>query len=479
MRAWKLMSAVAVATSLIACGGGGGEEASKALEETSYYTSKPITSISISHPNACFTSSVTPVDMDGDGKKDLAMHFWCNKWDAPIGFDGPTLDIFKVYLNRGDRFEDGTIQLFGSEAVSLGGATRKVVQADFNSDGKIDLAYAVNREDGRPIGENITVAETQATVVTSTMNSTYSIDRLGDAAWYHAVDTYQTSASTRSVVFQGFSNKLPQMFSNSHDTWLRDSENLPNLSGLTFRFLKSSLDQSKDDIVITVGQNDATQLEIYTKSPTDWIKGDGFYPKVDQRTIPLIGWNGDQFLANRIEINGNSYTGAGFDDSCLLKRYPNESSIFIGKFSGRRLPEGYSGQTLKETELPIEFDLMAFEPLNGNLNKINLNLTPAISEEFFNFIYCDDINLDGYDDIVLSMQRIGGTPDIYLNNKNGGFNRMPQTIYPTGIATNGESRAILSDLDNDGISDLILFELFTSPKVINIYKGNKRLQIIN
>lgn len=443
--------------------------------ENGYFSSQPVASISVSDANACWTQFVTPIDMDGDGKKDFAIHFWCAQWNMPFGFNGPTPNTFKVFLNKGTHYSNGNSQLFGVDEVSLGGATRKVVVADFNNDGRMDLAYAVNREDGRPIGDSISLAAAQATVVTSKSNNMYGIDRLGPANWYHAVDVYQTGPNTKSVVLHGFHNTNAKSFSNLNGNWVSDSEPLPFLNGLTYRFMKSLPSKVNDDLIVTVGQTGATALDIYSKTNSGWQKGVGYSPPVTTNSVPVIAWNGDPFMGNRIDIGTDSYTGAGFDDSCLIKRSPTSRAMFIGKFSGRKLPQGYSGQTVNETDMPIVYDLMAFDVVSGNLQKVDLGLDTPLGSEFFNFIECTDVNGDGYDDLVISIQSNSGIPVVYLNDKSNKFLKVSQNVFANIPSAGNVARSILADMDGDGINDLVVFTLHNEPQIIRVYKGLKKL----
>lgn len=471
-----------IAAALSACGGGSGGNStvetttpvSATLSGSGFFSDMPISTINVSDANACFTQFVVPVDMNKDGQKDLAMHFWCNQWNMPAGFNGPTPNTFKVYLNNGNSFENGNVRLFGAENIELGGASRKFVQADFNNDGSNELAFAINREDGRLIGNNLNVASSQSAVVTSSSNR-YAVSQLGTPNWFHAVDVYQTSATTKSVVFMGFSGTLSQSFSQVNGVWATDNIALPPLNALTYRFMKSSLDKVADDVIVTVGAGGPTTLDVYSKTSTGWQKGNGYNPTTIQSAIPLIAWNGDLFMGNKIDINGVSYTGAGFDDSCIIKRSPTSPALFVGKFSGNKLPAGYAGEPIRQNSLPLGFELMAFEIVNGSLRKVDLGLNPLLGSDFFNFFDCTDVNNDGYDDIVISRQRAGGLPDVYLNNTTGGFTKVAQTVYPIGNAI--ESRSILADLDGDKISELIVFTLNSSPQTIRVYKGIKKLQL--
>jgi hypothetical protein len=239
--------------------------------------------------------------------------------------------------------------------------------------------------------------------------------------------------------------------------------------------MKSSPTKTSDDLVVTVGRTAVTSLDVYSKNNSSWQKGVGYAPTVTTNAVPTIGWNGDSFMANRVDIGTDSYSGAGFDDSCVINRSPASPAIFVGKFSGRKLPRGYSGQTVKENDMPLTFELMAFEVVGGDLQKVDLGIDVPLDTEYFNFFDCTDVNGDGYDDIVLSIQRNSGIPVVYLNNKANKFIKLPQSFFPSISPASGVARSVLADMDGDGINDLIVFTLSSKPQNIQVYKGLKKL----
>jgi hypothetical protein len=471
----KFSIGLIVSLLVVACGGGGSTTTSTTEVNTAtYYSSTPISITGISDSSSCFFSLLTPIDMDGDGKKDLAAHFWCNQFNVAAGFNGPTPDSFKVFLNKSSVYEFGNQQIFGQSFVSLGGASRKVAFADINADGKPELAYVINREDGRPIGTNTSVAAAQSMILTSTSKG-YTLAPVGSPDWFHAVDIFQSDAVTKSVVYQGFNNVGPQTLSLTGNSWTPATFTIPSLSGLTYRFLKSNQTLASDDLVITGGLTDAASLDIFIKSALLWTQGTGFHPVVTPNAVTMTAWNGDVSQFNRIDIGPTSYVAAGFDESCKLKISPNSQEVFIGRFSGRKLPQNYSGQPVSETALPLYSELMGFQNVNGQLQKIELNLDSPLSQDAFNFFECTDVNGDRYDDIVISHQRAGGLPDIYLNNKNGGFAKLTSSVFPKSPIV-GNGRGMLADMDGDGVNDLIVFALNGPPHSIHVFKGTSALK---
>ena len=449
-----------------------------AASSNANFASTPVSIKGINDPKACWFSMLSAVDFDGDGNKDLAAHFWCNQFDKAVGFNGPTPDVFKLFLNKKDHFEDGNKAIFGQADISLGGASRKVIQADLNGDGKVDLAYAINREDGRPIGLDTSVAKAQSVVLTSNTGGNYSLTQVGVPDWFHNVDIFQTSASTTSIVFAGLTNMSTQPFSLGGGVWSPSSFSLPHLSGLTYRFMKSSPLLKADDLIVSGGLGDAANLDLFIYSNGAWVQGIGYRPTVTANAVTMKGWNGDILSVNRIDIGGASYVGAGFDESCRLNKAPNAPQIFLGRFSGRRLPDKYAGEVVVETDMPLYNELMAFQVNNGKLEKIPLGLSEPISQDPFPFFDCLDINGDGYDDIVLSHQRNGGMPDVFVNDKNGGIKKVSSSVFPASAFVGSsapQARGMIADMDGDGLSDLIIFGHTSQGHEIHFYKGTKKL----
>jgi hypothetical protein len=88
-----------------------------------------------------FTSTVSAVDLNRDGRKDLVVHQWCSVFAFGTVVDTPTPDALAVYLQRASgEFELANDEVFGRDDVRILAATRKVVVGDFNADGYPDLA---------------------------------------------------------------------------------------------------------------------------------------------------------------------------------------------------------------------------------------------------------------------------------------------------------------------------------------------------
>lgn len=128
------------------------------------------------------------IDVNGDGFKDLVIAFWTGQssenWGKNVG-DIPTPDRLAIFINKdGKYFEDRTAEFLDGSNV-LGGASRKVEKVDLNGDGKEDLIFAMNREDGRDSNQWDYNTSFMAALVSQ--GNKYKIFNFGVKDWYHSV----------------------------------------------------------------------------------------------------------------------------------------------------------------------------------------------------------------------------------------------------------------------------------------------------
>ena len=175
------------------------------------YPSITLDSLCIENPTAvgAATSILLPVDLNLDTFNDLVVSYFCGPKISGQYLDTPTPDAIIAFKNNGDQtFSIANSEVFGSETIQLGGATRKGVLADFNGDKYLDILYALNREDGRGQScENCGASnEAPQKIILSNGDGTYAVTELGFSEWTHAVDAVQMPSGNYDAVISGFRN---------------------------------------------------------------------------------------------------------------------------------------------------------------------------------------------------------------------------------------------------------------------------------
>ena len=124
--------------------------------------------------------------------------------------------------------------------------------------------------------------------------------------------------------------------------------------------------------------------------------------------------------------------------------------------------------------------LMAFSVDQGQIAKIPIVIRNEITKNFALFgsgIKCQDLNSDGFDDIIMITS--GQKPIIYINDGTGAFDRIDSSIFP-GTSNLGAVVNAYGDIDGDGVPDLLYFSAIGSGDTrFPIYKGLRKLRNID
>ena len=495
--------ALTVCATLTACGGGGSTSSSSPIvtipttpptaptptspvPTAAFGTAQTIADIARHLPDNCpspFVSKVNLVDLRKSGLKDILVHVWCQT--SPVGstVSGNTPNRLIALLRQPDgSYLYGNQQIFGRDDVDLGGASRKVVTADVNGDGYLDLAYAVNREDLRSTADPQKVTARPA-VVLSNGNGTYRVDILGNSDWIHTLDVADNATGTADFVFQGFNNVGTQAFRYNGTLSTNVSASYPtSLSGLTFRFFPRSASGQGADTVASGNQGTPSTLDFFKRLGAQWSVSSTFAWGNSPVRVPFVTYSNDNTTVNLVSNNGNRFVAAGFQETCLIKLSPSEAPKLIAQMNALVVPNSYSttsGVSLRETDL---------RQFNKLVMIVNQNTVPEERRDFlssedtsvnYNKFECQDINGDGYDDIsIYPFNSKSGLPILYLNSKNNAFIKVDTGQFPTNLSFNVDSQSIFSDFDGDGVSDLLFHpQFFTSSRSIPLvlHKGARHL----
>ena len=404
------------------------------------------------------------IDVDQDGLKDIIIHFW--KGHSGDEFNGTTPNILKVFKLRDDMtFIDFTQELLGSEIVDLGGASRNIEISDLNRDGKSDLVFSINQEDGRITSDDNSDGQLAAMISTSTG---YEIVKFGTFSFYHSLGVGKLANGHDFVTGNGFTGGIKAelySFSTSNQPILNDSGDLeipPN----GFRFLSNEMDYSTQ-LIRNANYPHMFGIMAYELIDNKWTKTDEIldpYPKIGE--IQFKAWNQVSYdTADVIDIGGVPSIGQGgysYAESCALKVYPEEDEIVVLKLNSAEIPNFGDQEYYLQDELINYNILMGFDIKNSELVTKPLKIKKEAVYTNYNFIDCSDIDGDSYQDIVA--YTYGAIPSIYINDQNGGFylltdSRVPDiqdpTIWPENSAVASfDETSILRDFTGDGIPDL-------------------------
>jgi hypothetical protein len=426
---------------------------------------------------------VIPVRLNDDAMMDFIVHYSCSlplPWGREITTATP--DALVALVSQPDgTYKVANEQVFGSKTYGLGGGSRKYVRADINGDSRDDFAFAMNWEDGRLANDPLTNA-TQSSVLLSTPDGGYRVARLGKANWNHSVDVVRNKDSV-DVLFAGFVLPVQAFRFQSQATGFVDVSQAYQSSytgswGVSFRAVPdpaTGLTQqiagvaSRQSIGSTEWSVAETGIQLVAKVNDAWTVLADFWRQV-QFMVKWISWQLTAGTNSVIEVDGKQYFGGGFDDMCLMP--PLQAGgrrLLVAKMNGAQDTKGrvlVAGQTYSEGETkPVNFYNFFELDVAGGFRSIP---SPVVSEETlsnFNFFDCKDINNDGLPDLVsYAFTRPGfnervaerGKPTVYLNNGKGQLVRIDLSMLPGHTAGN-ELQSLMTDVNGDGVVDLLLF----------------------
>jgi hypothetical protein len=446
------------------------------------YASNTLDNLCIENPTSvgAATSILLPVDLNLDTFNDLVVSYFCSPKTSGQYLDTPTPDAIIAFKNNGDQtFSIANSEVFGSQTIQLGGATRKGVLADFNGDKYLDILYALNREDGRGQScENCGASnEAPQKIILSNGDGTYAVTELGFSEWTHAVDAVQMPSGNYDAVISGFRNNtvtgLRYIDGSMQEVSDYASPGGPvnRFGASTLRFLPELTPAAGSMLAVSDSGDCGIQVNLssFSKASGAW----SFVDKTDFncRTISNAyeGYTNEVGDLPLITIDGQDYTGGGFgnEESCTLELTPGDAPVAVVQFSAQPIAGNYvEGVVYKQGDLPVQNRLNVFDVSDTAL----VLKTGVVVNEKIDALYridaCRDINNDGYDDVVLLQNAGGGgeatntraEPIIYLNDKENHLVKLDLAGIP--LVDKSEDYLVhgfLADMNGDGIEDLVYF----------------------
>jgi hypothetical protein len=387
--------------------------------------------------------------------------------------------IFLIQQSDGTFVDQTSTYLIGSN--DLGGCSSgQPVVADLNNDGYLDIAYAINQEDGRDQTNPSDMIAQLAAVVS--VGSKYTITKFGPQDWYEKVQLLTDSSGNNLVTANGTYNAHSIKYAygfNSDGTAYQSTMQLPFISPTSGEFL--SVGTSTESTILI----QPADLTTNYMTVAAFIKNNGIWTQMNNLTLyPTVGsvsgtsYTNDTFTGQPVvNVNGN-YVTAALSHSCKLKLTPTSQPLVLFNVTGSLINNFSNGMTVTQVDMPIYNGFVGVTVSNNQLVSVPVNI-PTDNVDF-NVMECKDVNGDGYDDVVIYSMTNNGLPLVYLNDHNSNFVLVNQNEFPTDTTqqTGNLYSSLLHDFNNDGIMDLLVVPVDYSNSTTVAYKfywGNKVL----
>lgn len=484
------MAATAVAL-LAACGGGGGGGGvGSNANELNYFTQS---SIDIQVPSP-FTSGFSMstvnfvMDINNDGKKDLIVHLWSPAYTKGQTGNNPVPNKLYIFIQQLDgSFKNETNRYLIDGNDNLGGASRKVKSADINGDGKLDLIFAINQEDGRLMSTETTSWGNAKLAGLISIGSNYKVVNFGIQSWYHAVGIGYASNGRAFATGAGYTAQSDKSYFFDLNANITEAlVTLPVISATSFELFSTEGFGRPSNRLIQPATSGLGYLSVEGHIKLldgTWVAVPQLNLAPQVGTTKQIGYDGsDQGIAPVFQVGNKKIGFAGLSESCQIKLYPSDESITILKISGEEIANFTEGMTLRQSSGGLLSLLQGIKFEGESLVRVSLNISGEVTSNVnANFFDCKDVNEDGFDDIVVYPYDNSGKPLVYLNNKSNGFSYFSSNAFPSISNQWGSSAtSILEDFDGDNIPDLLLFPAngITSQSPVNwrLHKGLKSLR---
>ena len=434
-------------------------------------------------PNLMGSILVAPIDVDGDGKKELLMLITKGYSQSYSTLPARTKISILKYVNN--KFVEITNNVLTSQN-SISGIPTEIKVIDINGDGIDDILISMSQDDGRDINKGGLLTAQMVAVLSKGKNS-LSINSFGQPAFWETLNVGKDVKGDTFIIGGGALVLSP----NSQYQYLSNKFNTVNNFSLDFNAsafeFSSSKNTNSSDSLIAVSQFNGFSLDGYSKDSTEkWLKIGSL-----QAPYPFVGkaqtfnefnnsYGTDDVLKidNDKYVLGNGSFGNALSKSCVINVYPNDIPTTLFLMPEVVIKNYVPGNIIKTSDLTIGNRLIGAKILNGNLINSNPIIDSQLTENInANQFECIDINRDGYQDIVLHQMSTGSvntTPVIYLNNKDGTFKRSmyaTNTIMAPDNYVNLES-SVMGDFDGDGYLDIIIFP--SSPSSNQNFEGTMK-----
>ena len=460
---------------IASCGGSAGPSNQPLLDTSAGPAIKPlfnsnpiiIEDAASYYSHACNDPSfqfLIPLNINDDEHIDFISHFWCDSITPGEYDNAPTPDALVVHLNDGyGNYSINNLSVFGEIYPKLGGASRKYAIGDLNNDGKNDIAFAMNWEDGRASYDyDSMISNYSRPALILSNNNSYEIVKLGEPDWGHSVQI-----KNNKVFFAGHKSQVFELDLNS---WNDISSSYPQLSFASFLLF--------DEYIVNSVRRDSSQgLEL--------IKDNEIISSImfkESFKVNFESWNnaGTNYYTELgvYNIRGENYFDGMISEMC------KKEDIIVASINASKLISGeiVEGGFYSESDTTPVVMLAFYKVENDKLVAVDKTIKDEEINHNYNFFDCTDVNNDGKKDIIANVfsqqwndyDNNKGVPEIYINADEHYYN-LDTSNWPT-YSNNEDTQGFLFDFDNNGTSDLVVFPLKVATSGhIEIYTTNKNI----
>jgi len=423
-------------------------------------------------------TNVSTLDVNGDNRLDLVVHYYEGNFNNQKNVTTHCKNELRVYILQPDNTFAEQTSAYVTNGNDLGGCSRKTKKADINGDGKIDLVYAINQEDGRD-QSNVSLIQGPLAALVSVGN-TYVIRKFNFPRWYHSVGVGVDDKGRSFVTGAGYTYAPydAEFVFDSQGNQTEISLDIPKLSANSFELYNLSGSKTKEtDILVHSGfEGNPIVIQAWVKKNGAWTKLPDHNPYGD-----VIGkFSDSDFYIHK--LNGQTIAAAAISETCVTKINPNDEPIVIHKMHYQVVKNFVNGMPMGNS-IDIPSSLYRGTRIENNkIVEVDLNIKDEIRDNVnINFFSCIDVNNDGYNDIVSYQYSNTGLPDVYINNKDNSFKNIGQKMFPNTYKQEFGNiySSILEDFDNDGFADLFVWHAngttAAEPVKFRFYKGQKKI----
>ena len=436
--------------------------------------------------------TIIPVHINNDNHKDFIIQYVCSQHPQGTLHNDDTQDTVVAYVSdENGSYREANQEVFGKTVVSVNGLG-KYKLSDVNRDGKKDVVWALNQEDGRSsAGAEGWYNNGGTPVVLMSNTNGFDIQPLPVYSWFFALEVIAKPDYTDVILGTFTEEDYKLRYQNGMWTTSRiDPIDVP-ISAMEVMSYKQSTEMiyyvtktGKEVMLSQVSLWDNT-LHGYTATGFGSATMDGTPINYDvmeaEAVVKWGGWNTNGEYAGQnvpvLNIDGVQMAYANYDNICLLgELVPGGKDYVVAQVWGE---SNISGTPWKDGDFVVEGgkdsahgSALHFYEIadDGSVKRVP---TPINNEDLtvspMGTMLCEDINGDGLADIALSpktqMTKNGGrsgAPSIYMTDGNGMFNLLPQSDMPT-VPAGGkfgdywQAAGDIVDVDSDGDYDFLMY----------------------